>query len=54
MLMILSYAGGKTAHLGCFKDKLSKYESQTELIEGELVELVNSMTVEFCINRYVS
>ena len=39
-------------HLGCFKDKISKYEFQTDLAGEEKLELFNTMTTDFCVNRY--
>ena len=39
-------------HLGCFKEKVSRYELQPELMAGELLELSNSMTVDQCANRW--
>ena len=43
--------GAAVQHLGCFREKLNKYELQTELIAGELLELTNTMTVDQCVNR---
>ena len=43
--------GDAVQHLGCFSEKLNKYELQTELIDGELLELINTMTVDQCVNR---
>ena len=52
ILLLLFSAGGTVQHLGCFKDKISKYEFQTDLAGGEKLELFNTMTTDFCVNRY--
>ena len=39
-------------HLGCFKEKVNRYELQPELMTGELLELSNSMTVDQCANGW--
>ena len=52
ILLYLCWSGGAVQHLGCFKEKVNRYELQPELMAGELLELSNSMTVDQCANRW--